>query len=169
MFDSNNSYEPIVRSYATQQQNRNNKLFSNEDELLICELAKEKLMAYQIACKFNTTAHRIKMICESHGVEVISKDNQKNKRTKQVLALLQNGYTTQQILNKVDCDREMIAQVRHRFGFSTPPTAAQERTMKAYKEARKMTDNGKTVVEACKMVGISTATYGKYKKASVVS
>lgn len=170
MFDSNSSNSVSGKIYRqTAQQNRRNKKFSEEDELLICELAKSKMMAYQIAVKFCTTANRIKMICEARGVEVISKDNQKNKRTKQILALLQNNYTTQQILNKVDCDREMVAQVRHRFGFAKPLSVAQERTIKSSGEAMALVRKGMTVKEACKMVGISTGTYSKYKKASAIN
>lgn len=165
MLDSNSGNSVSGKIYRqTAQQNRRNKKFSEEDELLICELAKSKMMAYQIAVKFCTTANRIKMICESRGVEVISKDNQKNKRTKQILALLQNGYTTQQILNKVDCDRELIAQVRHRHGYSTPPSVSQERASKAAYQAMDLVRDGMTVVEACKCVGISHRSYAKYKK-----
>jgi hypothetical protein len=143
---------------------RETKLFSDEDEALICGLAAEKVMAYDIAVKFGTTANRIKMICESHGVEVISKDNQKNKRSKQVLALLQSGYTTYQILNKVDCTMEFIATVRHRNGFSVPPSKAQLRTSSSAAEALRLVRDGMTVKNACACVGISTRSYSKYKK-----
>lgn len=169
MFESNQNCEissNAVFTVSRMQEKRNNRHFTDDDERLICELANAGLMAYQIAVKFDSTAKRVKMVCERHGVDVISKDNQKNKRTKQILALLQNGYTTQQILNKVDCDRELIAQVRYRNGFSKSLSKAQERAGKAAKEAIVLVREGMTVREACKMVGISHMTYGKYKKAA---
>ena len=149
---------------STRQNSRRDKLINAEDEALILALAKEKLMAYQIAEKFSITAQRVKDICIAKGVDVLSKDNQKNKRTLQVLELLKQGLTTYEILNKVDCTMEFIAQIRCRNGFSVPPSKAQIIASGKAAEARKLTAEGKTVVQACKAVGISTATYAKYRK-----
>ena len=163
MFDSNISYQPVNNFTPSRQSRRSTRKLSAEDERLVIELAKEKLMAYQIAVKFNTTAQRVKLICAAAGVDVLSKDNQKNKRTKQILALLQQGYKTQQILNLVDCDREFVAQVRCRHGFARPPSASQERSMAAAAQAKQLIKDGMRVVDACKCVKISTATYSKYR------
>lgn len=169
MFDIN-SIDVSLKPYTSPlQERRHTRHLDSDDVALILELAKAKLKAYQIAVKFNTTARRIKSICDDAGVDVISKDNQKNKRAKQVLALLQNGYKTQEILNLVDCDRELIAQVRHRHGFAMPHSVSQERSMKAAKEAALMVAQGRPIKDACKMAGISDATYYKYKKASMIS
>lgn len=169
MFDIN-SIDVSLKPYKSPlQERRHTRQLSGEDIALILELAKAKLKAYEIANKFNTTARRIKGICEDAGVEVISKDNQKNKRAKQILALLQNGYKTQEILNLVDCDRELIAQVRHRNGFAVPHSVAQERSMKAAKEAAVLISHGRPIKDACKLVGISDATYYKYKKALAIN
>lgn len=145
---------------------REQKQLDAADQLLVIELAKSGLFAYKIAVKFDVTAHRIKAICSAAGVDLMSRENQKNKRAKQILAMLQNGNTTEQILNQVDCDRELIAQVRHRNGFSIPPSVAQQRASKAAQDARKLVSDGMTVVEACKCVKISPRTYSKYKKAA---
>jgi transposase len=147
------------------QERRHTRYLDADDVALILELAKENLKAYEIATKFGTTAKRIKSICNEAGVEVISKDNQKNKRAKQILALLQNGYKTQQIMNLVDCDREFIAQIRFRYGLAKPSAVARERCINATMEVTRLIANGRHVKDACKLVGISDATYYRYKKA----
>lgn len=164
MFDIN-TIDVSAKPYKSPlQERRHTKHLDADDIALILELAKENLKAYEIANKFGTTARRIKSICDEAGVEVISKDNQKNKRAKQILALLQNGYKTQEILNLVDCDREMIAQVRFRHGFAKPNKVSKDRSMQLTVEASKMIANGRHVKDACKVVGISDATYYKYKR-----
>ena len=144
---------------------REQKQLDEADQLLVLELAKVGLFAYKIAVKFDVTAHRIKAICNAAGVDLMCRENQKNKRAKQILAMLLNGNTTEQILNQVDCDREMVAQVRHRNGLSTPPSKAQLRVSAMATEAFKLVRDGMTVREACECVKISTRSYAKYKKA----
>jgi len=164
MFDIN-SIDVSAKPYKSPlQERRHTKHLDSDDIALILELAKENLKAYEIANKFGTTARRIKLICDEAGVEVISKDNQKNKRAKQILALLQNGYNTQEILNLVDCDRELIAQVRFRNGLAKPNSVSKERSMQATVEASKLIAGGRHVKDACKLVGISDGTYYKYKR-----
>lgn len=163
MFDSNISYQPVNNFTPSRQSRRSTRKLSAEDEQLVIELAKENLMAYQIAVKFNTTAQRVKLICAAAGVDVLSKDNQKNKRTKQILSLLQQGYKTQQILNLVDCDRELIAKVRHRHELSQTAAASQAKTAAKAAEARKLTSSGVTVREACEIAGLSQSSYLRYK------
>ena len=165
MLDTNNGGDSAGYTYKSpQQQARNGRRFSEEDEALICELAKAKMMAYQIAIKFDTTAERIAIVCRDYGVELISRANQKNKRTKQILALLQNGYTSQQIMNQVDCDQNLINQVRKRHGFSKSHSCATIRVMQSYEMAKKLVSDGMTVKEACASVKISDSSYGKYKR-----
>jgi hypothetical protein len=163
MFDSNNEFEGAVYKSA-QQQARNGRRFSEEDELLICALAKEKMMAYKIAIKFDTTAERVAIVCRAYGVELISRKTQKNKKSKQILALLQNGYTSHQIMDQVDCDQNLINQVRNRHGLSKPKSSATMRVMKSYEHAKRLVRDGMTVKEACAAVNISDSSYGKYKR-----
>ena len=171
MLDNVRTFSELsLRNNATKRKSismirREQKQLDVDDQLLVLELAKAGLFAYKIAVKFDVTAHRIKQICNAAGVDLMCRENQKNKRAKQILAMLKSGNTTEQILNQVDCDREMIAQVRHRNGMSTPPSKAQLRASNAASEARRLTTDGMTVVDACKCVGISPRTYSKYKKA----
>jgi len=152
---------PKVKSYNMRR--RELKVISEADTLLILELARAGLLAYQIAVKFDITASRVKSICDAAAVDVMSRDSQKNKRAKQILAMLLNGSTTEQILNQVDCDRGLVAQVRCRNGFSAPPSKTQARASSSAAQARALVRDGMTIREACKAVKISTATYNKYK------
>jgi hypothetical protein len=164
MFDSEDRQYCTTGQRPPKQEARNGKRFSEEDEFLICELAKSKMMAYQIAIKFDTTAERIAIVCREYGVELISRKNQKNKRTKQILALLQNGYTSKQIMNQVDCDQNLVNQVRKHHGLSRSKSCATIRVMQSYEMAKKLVRDGMTVKEACASVKISDSSYGKYKR-----
>ena len=159
-FTNSNPKRKSLRTLRREQRQLN-----ADDQRLVLELARAGLFAYQIAVKFDVTAHRISAICKAANVEVLSMENQRNKRAKQILEMLINGNTTEQILNQVDCDREMIAQVRHRNGLSMPPSIAQRRSSASAAEARKLVADGMTVKDACEFVKISTATYTRYKKA----
>lgn len=139
--------------------------YENDDHKLICELAKEGLMAYAIGYKFGISAEHVGIICRKHGVELVNRSNQTNKRTKQIVALVKDGYTSQQIMNILDCDQNLINQARKRHGLSVSKSVITEQTIIKCKEARKLVSGGMQVNVACKQVGVSESSYLKYKEA----
>lgn len=136
------------------------------DHRLICELAASGMFAYYIGTKFYLTAAEVRKICKRYGVTVLSKDNQSNKKTARIRALLEAGsYTTAMICDIVDCHGEMVRTVRKRFGFAESKNKIQEAAKTRAAEAATLVGAGRPIKEACLMAGVSTCTYNKYKGA----
>jgi len=143
---------------------REARQLDDSDQALVLELAKAGLYAYKIAVKFDVTARRIKEICKAAGVDLMSRENQRDKKAKKILELLTSGKTAEQIMAQIDCDRETIAQVRRRNGLPIQPSKAQVRAQASARHAMMLVSDGLTIKDACQIVRISTETYSKYRK-----
>jgi hypothetical protein len=132
------------------------------DNQLICELAKSGLPACVIAGKFEIKPEAVYSIAASNGIHLEAKGG----RTKAIRALILQGLTTDEIMEKVDACRIMINQVRYKMGEAKKRDMPETGIVERYAMASHLVQSGMVISEACKSVKLSTRDYYLQKKAA---
>lgn len=135
------------------------------DAQLICELAKQGMRACEIAKKFEITPDEVYNIAAENDVFLEAKGG----RTKAIRRLIEQGLSTDAIMEKVDACRIMINQLRVKMGKAKKRTMPETGIAERYAMASHLVQSGMVISEACKSVKLSTRDYYLQKKASVVS
>jgi hypothetical protein len=132
------------------------------DTQLICELAKSGMPACVIAGKFEIKPEAVYSIAASNGIHLEAKGG----RTKAIRALILQGLTTDEIMDKVDACRIMINQVRYKMGEAKKRDMPETPIEQRYAMALHLVQSGMVISEACKSVKLSTRDYYLQKKAA---
>ena len=135
------------------------------DEQLICELAKSGMRACEIAKKFDLKPSDVYNIASDNGIFLEAKGG----RTKAIRRLIEQGLSTDAIMEKVDACRIMINQLRKKMGKAKKRDMPDTPTKQRYEMALHLVQSGMVISEACKSVKLSTRDYYLQKKASVIS
>lgn len=141
------------------------------DKKLVTALAAEGLSAGAIGNKFGFRVQKVVAICKEAGVFVKTMKERTPAVEEKMINLIMQGKLSQQAI--ADMLRVCPSRVRKMQAeiFNFEHGKAREflrgQMFDQYKKVARLVDDGMTIADACRVVGgISSASYGRYKKAA---
>lgn len=155
--------------------NKQIEKLTQHDHHLIAELLKDNMPPSTIGKKFGVRAETVREIGNRAGLECkfkyrARKDTVKDEKIKQMLLL--DRYSQKFIADSLGVCRTRVLKMQIELGLveETVIEASKSKMTAKAKQVHRLCIDGMTIAEACKAVGgISTASYGRYKKALAVN
>ena len=150
---------------------------TSEDIKLITALANDKLAPCHIARKFNISTEQVRNICKAQGAFVGGYKSRMRDYAKidaKIRHMIKSERYSQKFIAEalgVDKARVLAIQIELGYAVGGKVNPAKANRMKSLaNKVSLLCRDGMTIKDACSAVGgISPASYGRYKKALVIS